>query len=163
MDWLSRSSWREGQGPGLCDPRKGGPENVATWSRGSPRITGAKDMHSRDFLVVQWLRLSASTSGGTGSLPGQGTKIPCATLWPKTKQILKDTYPKTGLNYSRKYQLRTCVFFKSLNHNKSKPGKTLILSPCAAMRRAPNLTHMGTRTPGVLCHTDSRLSAAPGQ
>ena len=41
MDWLSRSSWREGQGPGLCDPRKGGPENVATWSRGSPRITGA--------------------------------------------------------------------------------------------------------------------------
>ena len=26
-------------------------------------------------LVVQWLRLQASTAGGTGSIPGQGTKI----------------------------------------------------------------------------------------
>ena len=26
-------------------------------------------------LVVQWLRLCASTAGGTGSIPGQGTKI----------------------------------------------------------------------------------------
>lgn len=27
------------------------------------------------FLVVQWLRLLASTAGGTGSIPGLGTKI----------------------------------------------------------------------------------------
>ena len=26
-------------------------------------------------LVVQWLRLRASTLGGTGSIPGRGTKI----------------------------------------------------------------------------------------
>ena len=26
-------------------------------------------------LVVQWLRLRASTAGGMGSIPGQGTKI----------------------------------------------------------------------------------------
>ena len=26
-------------------------------------------------LVVQWLRLHASTAGGTGSIPVQGTKI----------------------------------------------------------------------------------------
>ena len=26
-------------------------------------------------LVVQWLGLSATTAGGTGSIPGQGTKI----------------------------------------------------------------------------------------
>ena len=26
-------------------------------------------------LVVQWLRHQLSTSGGTGSIPGQGTKI----------------------------------------------------------------------------------------
>ena len=30
-------------------------------------------------LAVQWLRLWASTVGGTGSTPGQGTKIPFAT------------------------------------------------------------------------------------
>ena len=29
-------------------------------------------------LAVQWLRLQASTSGGAGSIPGQGTKIPHA-------------------------------------------------------------------------------------
>ena len=27
-------------------------------------------------LAVQWLRLQASSAGGTGSVPGQGTKIP---------------------------------------------------------------------------------------
>ena len=29
-------------------------------------------------LVVRWLRLCVSTAGGTGSVPGQGTKIPHA-------------------------------------------------------------------------------------
>ena len=29
-------------------------------------------------LEVQWLGLSASTAGGTGSIPGWGTKIPKA-------------------------------------------------------------------------------------
>ena len=27
-------------------------------------------------LVVQWLRLCASTAGGVGSIPGRGTKTP---------------------------------------------------------------------------------------
>ena len=27
-------------------------------------------------MTVQWLRLHASTAGCTGSIPGQGTKIP---------------------------------------------------------------------------------------
>ena len=31
-------------------------------------------------LAVQWLTLHASTAGGVGSIPGQGTKIPHA-LW----------------------------------------------------------------------------------
>ena len=35
-------------------------------------------------LAVQWLRLHASTPGGTGSTPGQGTKILHAA-WPKRK------------------------------------------------------------------------------
>ena len=30
-------------------------------------------------LAVQWVRLHASTSGGMGSIPAQGTKIPHAT------------------------------------------------------------------------------------
>ena len=32
-------------------------------------------MFSGTFPVVQWLRLHASTAGGVGSIPGQGTKI----------------------------------------------------------------------------------------
>ena len=36
-------------------------------------------------LVVQWLRLCPSTAGGTGSIPGWGTKIPHATQ-PKINQ-----------------------------------------------------------------------------
>ena len=34
--------------------------------------------------MVQWLRLRASAAGGTGSIPGPGTKIPHAA-WPKKK------------------------------------------------------------------------------
>ena len=28
-------------------------------------------------LAIQWLRLLASEAGGTGLIPGQGTRIPC--------------------------------------------------------------------------------------
>ena len=37
-------------------------------------------------LVDQWLRLCASVTGGTGSIPGQGTKIPHATQSGKKKK-----------------------------------------------------------------------------
>ena len=30
-------------------------------------------------LAIQWLRLHTSNVGGTGSIPGRGTKIPHAT------------------------------------------------------------------------------------
>ena len=41
----------------------------------------------RTSLAVQWLRLHASTAGGMGSIPGQGTKIPqAAALQPKEKK-----------------------------------------------------------------------------
>ena len=30
-------------------------------------------------LAVQWLRLHTPNVGGTGSIPGQGTKVPHAT------------------------------------------------------------------------------------
>ena len=35
-------------------------------------------------LAVQWLELCISTTGSSGSIPGQGTKIPQAA-WPKKK------------------------------------------------------------------------------
>ena len=38
---------------------------------------------ARTSLVVQWLRLRTSTAWGTGSIPGQGTKIPHARLGQK--------------------------------------------------------------------------------
>ena len=42
--------------------------------------------HLGTFLAVQWLRLSASTAGGTDLIPGQETEIPLATgqLSPST-------------------------------------------------------------------------------
>ena len=36
-------------------------------------------------LEVQWLGLDASTAGGTGSIPGQGTKMPHAAQHGQTK------------------------------------------------------------------------------
>ena len=40
-------------------------------------------------LVVQWLRLCASNSGGTGSIPGQGTKSPHAAWHGQKKKKKK--------------------------------------------------------------------------
>ena len=37
--------------------------------------------------MVQWLGLHASTTGGTGSLPGWGTKVPHATLRGQKKVV----------------------------------------------------------------------------
>ena len=41
---------------------------------------GKKKKKEREtFLVAQWLRLCAFPAEGMGSIPGQGTKIPCTT------------------------------------------------------------------------------------
>ena len=37
-------------------------------------------------MVVWWLRLCASAAGGTGSIPGQGTKLPHAMQPKKNKK-----------------------------------------------------------------------------
>ena len=39
----------------------------------------SKNVCSGVSLVVQWLRLHTSSAGDSGSIPGQGTKIPDAT------------------------------------------------------------------------------------
>ena len=64
-------------------------------------------------LLVQCLRLHASTAGGTGSIPGQGTKILPAT-WQKKKKdtwlLPKHWYGEVGILISmfqvRKLRLR---------------------------------------------------------
>ena len=48
-----------------------------------PQVEGAKKKQYKNeafgtSLAVQWLGLCASTAGATGSIPGQGTKIPHA-------------------------------------------------------------------------------------
>ena len=56
----------------------------------SPRVLDRLSKTTTTFgtsLVVQWLRLPASDAGGTGSIPGGGTKIPHATqLGQKTNK-----------------------------------------------------------------------------
>ena len=52
--------------------------------------------------MVQWVRLHASTAGGTGSIPGQETKIPhasqtknkktCSQLNEKARQVKSPNY-----------------------------------------------------------------------
>ena len=46
----------------------------------SPGSTGKK-MGTGASLTVQWFRLQASSAGGAGSIPGQGTKIPLGGGW----------------------------------------------------------------------------------
>ena len=36
--------------------------------------------------MVQWLQLRASSAGGSGSIPGRGTKIPHASWFGKKKK-----------------------------------------------------------------------------
>ena len=51
-----------------------------------------------DFPVrVQWLRLHPSVAEGTGSIPGQETKIP-QVMWPKIIIIIKDRLPPQQLS-----------------------------------------------------------------
>ena len=48
-----------------------------------------KETQNGTHLVVQWLRFCASNSGGTGSIPGQGAKIPHATWCGQNIEINK--------------------------------------------------------------------------
>ena len=51
-------------------------------------------------MVVQWLRLCASTAGGMGSIPGQETMI-LHVAWPKNpkKQTKKPKTNQTSAKY----------------------------------------------------------------
>ena len=67
-----------------------------------------KKIYIGTSLVAQWLRFCASTIGGVGLIPGQGTKIPHAT-WcgQKKKEKRKEnvhthTYTHNGILLSHK-------------------------------------------------------------
>ena len=55
-------------------------------------------------LVVQWLRFCTSTAGVAGSIPGQGTKILHASVWPKKKKK-SDKWEVVNSNMSRYKQI----------------------------------------------------------
>ena len=44
---------------------------------------------TRTSLAVQQLGLGASTAGGTGSIPSQGTKFPHAVRYGRKKNLIK--------------------------------------------------------------------------
>ena len=46
----------------------------------------SKELSFRNSVVVQWLGPCASTAGGMGSIPGQGTKIPQAAWCGQRKK-----------------------------------------------------------------------------
>ena len=45
--------------------------------------------------MVQWLRLCASTAGGTGLIPGWGTKIPHAVWYGQKKKREREKETRT--------------------------------------------------------------------
>ena len=48
-------------------------------------------MGIRDFSGGPVIKISSSNTGDTGSIPGQGAKIPHAS-WPKTQNIKQKQY-----------------------------------------------------------------------
>ena len=56
-------------------------------------------------LAVQWLRLCASTAGGTGLIPGQGSEVPHATQCRHKKLkygVAKKIHPGFSIRCDRK-------------------------------------------------------------
>ena len=54
-------------------------------------LLGKKNRSPGTSLVIQWLRLRTSTAGGTGLIPGRGTKISHASWYDQKKQTKKKT------------------------------------------------------------------------
>ena len=72
-------------------------------------------MYIGTSLVVQQLRLWASTAGGRGSIAGQGTKIPHAVQYGQNVKQNKTTYIKC--KYAEK--LKVIAFLKDIAHKQS--------------------------------------------
>ena len=72
-------SWATGIGLALAVNMAGPGPSLAFFSihtrfLGEPTWSVALNIHCRNSLVVQWLRLCAPNAGDLGSIPGQGTR-----------------------------------------------------------------------------------------
>ena len=67
------------------------------------QTNGDKDKTSKEenSLAVQWLGLWASTAGGLGLIPGQGTKIPQAAWHGQKKGEKKDFQREKSRSFSK--------------------------------------------------------------
>ena len=59
----------------------------------------------RASLVVQWLRLSAFTTRGPGSIPGQRTEIPQAT-WRSQKKKKRNEMNECGTAKRKRKEMK---------------------------------------------------------
>ena len=72
--------------------------------------------------MVQWLRLCASNTGGTGSIPGQGTKIPHATPWSQKNTGGFSHASFSGSQFLYKMREINKNFLPAPKHQKRKQG-----------------------------------------
>ena len=68
--------------------------------------------HWGTSLAVRWLGLSASTAGGTGSIPGRGTKIPRA-VWHSQKIKIKQMASGTLTFHTERIQFSVCLTLRT--------------------------------------------------
>ena len=69
------------------------------------------DVVGTSSLMVLWLRLCASSAGGTGSIPGPGNKIPHAAWQGQKKKMVKNDVVEVYL-WNRKMSMTS--FQKSI-------------------------------------------------
>ena len=68
--------------------KQGTDETPATWRNLGDTALGVES-RLRKTPCLQWLRLHAPSAEGTGSIPGQGTKIPRAAQWGQKRKRQK--------------------------------------------------------------------------
>ena len=71
------------------------------WGKVGVKITAIIRIDTGTSLVVQWLGLCASTTGGTGLIPGWGTRILHAT-WRGQKKKKKIETRNVDQEFSRR-------------------------------------------------------------
>ena len=67
-------------------------------------------------LLVQWLRLCTPNSGGTGLIPGRGTKIP-HSMWFSQKKKKRNTKPQLLTRHLTSPNSELHMVFVQLNYN----------------------------------------------
>ena len=86
-----------------------------------------KHMHAGNSLAVQWLGHRASTVGGTGSIPGQGTKILHAVQCGQNKTKHMHAHLHTTHTYTRvhTYIAHTHTHTRACTHSRKPQTKKM--------------------------------------